>query len=209
MKDDKIVKSYFGVTLESKVISQGSDVLVALLPGMGYTLDMPLMEYSKDLSLNIGFDVLRIEYGFQASRKEFKSDEEMRIVIEESFEILKKSLDSRYKRIIFIGKSIGTFIQRKLETKLEDEKFDGVITNIYLTPIDKTVELGLKDNSLAVVGSLDPLISKENREKIKMNNSIEYMEIENTGHSLDIKGDTIKSIEILKEIMIKEKEFLQ
>lgn len=47
------IESYFGVTLESNIIKQDSNTLVVLLPGIGYTLDRPLMDYSKKISIRI------------------------------------------------------------------------------------------------------------------------------------------------------------
>jgi len=210
MNKNKKINSYYGGVLESKVIEQNSDVLTVLLPGIGYTLDRALMDYSKNLAVEKGYNVLPIEYGFQVARKNIDKDniEQVKIVIDESFEILKLSFDSRYKKIIFIGKSLGTVVQRVLEDKIRKENYKGEIVNVYLTPVDRTCELGIQKNSLIVCGTKDPLISSENREKLSSMESVEYIEIEDAGHSLVIKDDVMKSIEVLKKIIKVEKDFI-
>ena len=47
------------------------DHLAVLLPGFGYTLDMPLFYYAENLLLERGWDVLRVEYAYN-KRPEFQ-----------------------------------------------------------------------------------------------------------------------------------------
>ena len=47
------------------------DHLAVLLPGFGYTLDMPLFYYAEHLLLERGWDVLRVEYAYN-KRPEFQ-----------------------------------------------------------------------------------------------------------------------------------------
>lgn len=210
MEQSKKINSYYGITLESRVIDQNSNVLAVLLPGMGYTLDRSLMDYSKNLAVEKGYDVLPIEYGFQAVRKKIDKDnmEDVEVAINESYELLKLSLEIRYEKVIFIGKSLGTVVQRMLEEKIRKENYDGEIINIYLTPIDKTCELGIKENSLVVCGTKDPMITSENREKLSHMSNINYIEVDGAGHSLAIKNDVMRSIEALKTVIYAEKEFI-
>ena len=210
MEQSKKINSYYGITLESRVIDQNSNVLAVLLPGMGYTLDRSLMDYSKNLAVEKGYDVLPIEYGFQAVRKKIDKDnmKDVEVAINESYELLKLSLEIRYEKVIFIGKSLGTVVQRMLEEKIRKENYDGEIINIYLTPIDKTCELGIKENSLVVCGTKDPMITSENREKLSHMSNINYIEVDGAGHSLAIKNVVMRSIEALKTVIYAEKEFI-
>ena len=210
MEQSKKINSYYGITLESRVIDQNSNVLAVLLSGMGYTLDRSLMDYSKNLAVEKGYDVLPIEYGFQAVRKKIDKDnmKDVEVAINESYELLKLSLEIRYEKVIFIGKSLGTVVQRMLEEKIRKENYDGEIINIYLTPIDKTCELGIKENSLVVCGTKDPMITSENREKLSHMSNINYIEVDGAGHSLAIKNDVMRSIEALKTVIYAEKEFI-
>lgn len=210
MNDRKVIKSYYGVDIESTVIEQNSNVLVVLLQGIGYTLDLPLLYYSKILALEKGYDVLPIECGFQsAGEKLYLDDEEgIRILIDESYELLKMSLCDKYEKLIFIGKSIGTFVQRNMEARLKSENYKSEITNIYLTPIDKTYELGIEAHSLVVSGTKDRYIRSGYREKMMNRDDIKYIEIKDAGHSLNIKGDVNNSIKVLERIISAENEFI-
>ena len=52
------------------------DQLAVLLPGFGYTLDMPLFYYAQNLLLERGWDVLRVEYAYN-THPEFQTLPEM------------------------------------------------------------------------------------------------------------------------------------
>lgn len=199
-----IVKSYWGMNLKPLVIGKGSDTLAVILPGIGYTLDRVTLEYSSKLALELGFDVLKIEYGFQVGRGEFHPDVEFNIIAEESFKLLKSTLRSKYRNIIFIGKSIGTCVQNVLNKNVKGYN----ITNIYISPINKTVQMGIEKNSLVFTGSSDPLLSKENLQKIEEINGVKLINIDNANHALNIEGDAIKSLEVQLSVIEFMKEYL-
>ncbi len=199
------ILSHFEVMVECNLIENCSDTLVIILPGIGYTCHRALLDYSKRLACDMGFDVLPMEYGFQAARKPMINSHEFNIVVRETKEILMKALGNRYKRLIFIGKSIGTLIQ----ASLQDEFADFDIKNIYLTPISETVKLGIKEDSLVVAGNADPMIKPKDMHKLRTNNRISFMEVAKADHGLNIKGDAIRSIDILSMVIKKEKEYLR
>lgn len=199
-----IVKSYWGMNLKPLVIGKGSDTLAVILPGIGYTLDRVTLEYSSKLALELGFDVLKIEYGFQVGRGEFHPDVEFNIIAEESFKLLKSTLRSKYRNIVFIGKSIGTCVQNVLNKNVKGYN----ITNIYISPINKTVQMGIEKNSLVFTGSSDPLLSKENLQKIEEINGVKLINIDNANHALNIEGDAIKSLEVQLSVIEFMKEYL-
>lgn len=199
-----IVKSYWGMNLKPLVIGKGSDTLAVILPGIGYTLDRVTLEYSSQLSLELGFDVLKIEYGFQIGRREFHPDEEFNIIAEESFKLLKSTLANKYKNIVFIGKSIGTCVQNVLNKNVKGYN----VTNIYLSPINKTVQMEIEENALVITGSSDPLLSKENLEILEEVNGTKLISIDGANHALNIEGNAIKSLEIQLNIIKCMKEYL-
>lgn len=208
MNYGKKFQSYFGVELENKVIEQGSNALVVLLQGIGYTYDMPLLYFSKKLAMEKGYDVLPVEYGAVKVGIKLKLDnkKEIGILIEESCELIKMALSDKYKKIIFIGKSIGTVVQRTMEINLKD--YNGEIVNVYLTPINKTCELGIQKGSLVVCGTKDPFITCENREKLMCRDDIKYIEIKDANHSLMIECDVETSVKALEEVLCIIKQFI-
>jgi predicted alpha/beta-hydrolase family hydrolase len=198
------IKSYWGVNLESNVISQGSTILVVLMPGIGYTLNRPLMDYSKKLALQLGYDILSLEYGFQIARKDLNREEELQYLINESMHIFKSALNDSYKKIVFISKSIGTIIHTLLCNEIDNYE----VKNIYLTPINETLKVGIKENSLVISGTNDPLISIETINEIRKIKGINIIEVKGGDHSLNITGNILGSIEVLYKVIGAEKEYL-
>ena len=191
------VNSHWGVELIPALIKQGSDTLAVILPGIGYTIDRVTLEYSSELALKLGFDLLKVEYGFQVARKEFNVEKEFDIIVEETLEIVENALSENYKNIVIIGKSIGTCVQNLLNDRIEGYN----IENIYISPINKTVEMGIKENSLVITGTKDPLISKENLEKIKDISGSDLVTIKDGNHALNIEKDPIKSLRSQTEVI--------
>ncbi|WP_338586405.1 alpha/beta hydrolase [Clostridium baratii] len=191
------VNSHWGVELIPTLIKQGSDTLAVILPGIGYTIDRVTLEYSSELALKLGFDLLKVEYGFQVARKEFNVEKEFDIIVEETLEIVENALSENYKNIVIIGKSIGTCVQNLLNDRIEGYN----IENIYISPINKTVEMGIKENSLVITGTKDPLLSKENLEKIKDISGADLVTIKDGNHALNIENDPIKSLRSQTEVI--------
>lgn len=191
------VNSHWGVELIPALIKQGSDTLAVILPGIGYTIDRVTLEYSSELALKLGFDLLKVEYGFQVARKEFNVEKEFDIIVEETLEIVENALDESYKNIVIIGKSIGTCVQNLLNDRIKGYN----IENVYISPINKTVEMGIKENSLVITGTKDPLLSKENLEKIKDISGADLVTIKDGNHALNIEKDPIKSLRSQTEVI--------
>jgi hypothetical protein len=202
---EKIVQfnSYWGVTLENEYIDQGSDILTVILPGQCYMNCSPLMHYSSKIAQELGLDVLSIDYGFQISKGEFEFEKELNIVINESSEILQKCLKKEYKKIIFIGKSLGTIIQNKLSEEFADYEQ----LHIYLTPVNQSLESVVNETCLAVIGMEDKNVNKENIKKIEGMKNITLLKVDGADSFLE-SSDTIKSIRIMSKTFEILKEFL-
>lgn len=196
-------ESHWSVTLKNRYIEQDSDILTVILPGEGYINEKPLMYYSCKTALELGLDVLCVDYGFQISRKDFNIDTEFDIVARESEQVLKKCLNKNYKKIIFIGKSLGTIIQNRLSKGLKD--YDQI--HVYLTPVDKTFENAVNYPCLVITGSEDGKINSLTMSVIENSKNIELAKIDGGNHRLEC-SDTIKSIEMLNTTMSKLKKFL-
>ncbi|MEP6988253.1 MAG: hypothetical protein ABI970_21795, partial [Chloroflexota bacterium] len=67
------IQSRFGVTTHNTLLKQeaGSDKLLIMLPGRAYTCDFPMLYYLRSAAIQQGYDVLSIEYGFQAAHSTF------------------------------------------------------------------------------------------------------------------------------------------
>lgn len=193
-----VLNSYWEVQLKPNLIDNGSDKLVVILPGIAYTIDRVTIEYSGELALSQNYDLMEIEYGFQVARKGFNVQEEFNIIADETLELVKDALSLKeYKEIIIIGKSMGTCVQDFLNEKIEDKN----IKNIYISPIDKTVGMGLKEGSLIITGSKDPLLSEVNLQSILDSKKYKVMIFNGANHALNLEKDPIGSLEIQIEII--------
>lgn len=203
---NKVLNSYWEVQLKPNLIDNGSDKLVVILPGIGYTIDRVTIEYSGELALSQNYDLMEVEYGFQVARKAFNVKEEFNIIADETLELVKDALSLKeYKEVIIIGKSIGTCVQNFL-----NEKIKGInIKNIYISPIDKTVGMGFKEGSLIITGSKDPLLSEENLQNIVDSKKYKVIVFNGANHALNLEKNPIGSLEIQIEIIKAIKTFIK
>lgn len=199
------IKSHWGVELAPDLTEQGSETLAIILPGIAYTLDRVTLEYSSELALKLGYDVAKIEYGFQKARKNFDVPTEFDIAANETLSQVQSILNPKYKKIIIIAKSIGTCVQTFLNKNLNNIH----ITNVSISPIDKTIEMGLDKNALVITGSCDPLLSKENIEKLTTSYGHNLINFRGATHSLNIKNEPVKSLEIQIDTINAIEEFLK
>ena len=183
-----------------------SNSLAIILPGIGYTTQAPLLHYSRSIFLNKGYDVLQVNYRyipetfFSMSGEEFTSD--VQSVIEKIF------INNSYSNYAIIAKSIGTIAL----SYLLDKPIFKSATAIWLTPLLKRTEvfnalLNSSNKGLCIIGDKDPIHVPEKFEEIKSNNNINRMLIEGVNHNLEDDTDLIKSLAVLKEVMLKIKEF--
>ncbi|MPQ45105.1 alpha/beta fold hydrolase [Clostridium tarantellae] len=198
------LKSYWNIDLKGKFTDKNSDRLCIVLPGIAYSIDRSYLDYSKQLALELDYDVLQMEYGFQIARKEFNVEKEFNVMATETINAIKASISKEYNEILIIGKSIGTCVQTLLNKKLKNS----IVRNIYISPIEQTVKKGIKENSLVITGTKDPLIEPKSIEKIKNIQGVNLIVIDDANHALDIEGDVVKTIDMLQDIIIKEKEFI-
>ncbi|MGL4343865.1 MAG: hypothetical protein ACRCTE_01570 [Cellulosilyticaceae bacterium] len=201
---DQFIQSHWGAELKGRFTSQQSNKLCIVLPGIAYLLDRSYLDYSKQLAVELGYDVLEVEYGFQVSRSAFDVPTEFDIMVEETLRVIDKHIKESYKHVLVIGKSIGTAVQIKVNEHLKERE----VHNIAISPIDKTAHMGVLPNTLVVTSLSDPLLSPEALDKIDAS-GIEVVLIEGANHALDIAGDVIQTVSQLERVLQKEKEFIQ
>ncbi|PLS03100.1 alpha/beta family hydrolase [Neobacillus cucumis] len=184
-----------------------------MLPGLGYTTERPLFHYATGLCLERNIDVLHINYTFAKNeqfRKLSKQEqpqwmyEDVKAVVEE---VLK---ETEYECCILLSKSIGTI---PMSMEWSKRYFIRNAIGIWLTPLLKeqsVYEALLHTNlpSLCVIGDQDHHFIEERIHSLKANNLISTVVVPNADHSLEIKEDTIASIDAVKTVMLNAKKFL-
>nr|WP_154983841.1 alpha/beta hydrolase [Paenibacillus xylanexedens] len=195
------VPSFWGVEMKQKYyqIHEGNKKLVVLFPGQNYPCNKPTLHFAGTSAIQSGFDLLIMEYGYQAARVELDRDE-VRRVVEDSYESVKQVVH-KYNQVVFISKSLGTIIAGEVH-----EKLDVPIKHIFLTPNKETIPYVNKFNGIVVYGTKDQVFNEELASEINKENEI--ITIINANHSLET-NDVEESVGILKELVKIYMHFLK
>ena len=182
--------------------------LAVFFPGIGYTVDKPLMHYSRRLAADAGFEVLLLPYaGFphevRGDRK--KMEESYGIALSQSRKMLSSTDLSEYGTILFIGKSIGTIVAAEIASH---SPVPERIHFVLYTPLEETFLFPIKD-ALAFTGMADPWVGQEKSRipQLCRQREIPCFVFEGANHSLEC-GDAEKDLRNLQEIMRETKEFI-
>ena len=182
------------------------DHLAVLLPGLGYTLDMPLFYYAENLLLERGWDVLRVEYAYN-TRPEFQTlakPERDRWLLADATAAWRAGLDQRtYERVVLIGKSLGTLAMGHLLTMADPPPNVGAV---WLTPMLSVERLRQQISqyggpSLFAIGTADPHFDPVVLEKMQAATTGEAVVVKNADHGMDIPGHPVASIRAVEPVV--------
>jgi len=192
MKRDIITQSKWKKDLKHEYHDNGSDTLIVLLPGAGYTVEGPLFYYLIGLSLKLGYDVLAINYGYQLSQNQISIRDELENLEGEIKDTLSKV--KSYKKTVYMAKSLGTYF-------LDDLR--GNDPCVYFTPVDWTMPQNIKPNTYFVYGDRDRHLSDDNKTRIY---NLSYI-VEGANHGL-VCDNVFDSIEKMGKIIENVESFL-
>jgi predicted alpha/beta-hydrolase family hydrolase len=182
------------------------DHLAVLLPGLGYTLDMPLFYYAENLLLERGWHVLRVEYAYN-TRPEFQTlpkPERDRWLLADATAAWHAGLSQRiYERVVLIGKSLGTLAMGHLLTMPDAPPNVGAV---WLTPLLGVERLRQQisqygGRSLFVIGTADPHFEPAVLETMQVATTGEAVIVKDADHGMDIPGDPIASVRALERVV--------
>lgn len=213
MEIEKIeVSGYRDEKVESQFFNHHTDGLAILLPGLGYTNDMPLQYYIAKHFEAKEMDILKVNYryndkdGFIDASLEEKSAWIRADVVSSVESILKRK---KYKRIVLVCKSLGTIAGLELLASMEELRQAEVIwlTPLCQNPVVMQGLLEIDNPSLLIIGTDDPCYVNENIQKLKKKGNYKIMIIHDADHSLEIKGDLSRSISIMGRMIRKIDHF--
>lgn len=178
--------------------------LAVIFPGIGYHEDKPLLYYSKKIAKEYGFEIISVNYGgFESSIK--GNSEKMMQAFESALsqsDIILKDVDfSRYEKIVFISKSIGTAVAGAYANKHELNTY-----NIYYTPVEQSFKV-MSNEGIIFHGSDDPWIKHEVFLNCVSKNDYVYYIIDKANHSLETK-DSMQDLSNMNYIMGISKEYI-
>ncbi len=182
------------------------DHLAVLLPGYGYTLDMPLFYYAENLLLERGWDVLRVEYAYN-TRPEFQTlpkPERDRWLLADTTAAWRAGQGQRtYERVVLIGKSLGTRAMGHLLTMPDPYPNVGAV---WLTPLlgEERLRQQIQQYggpSLFVIGTADSHFDPVALETMQVATIGEAVVVRNADHGMDIPGDPIASVRAVERVV--------
>ena len=183
-----------------------TDRLAVLLPGLGYTLDMPLFYYTEDLVLARGWDILRVEYAYNRPEfQEMPQAERARWLLADATAAYRAGLaQGQYESIALIGKSLGTLAMGHLLTMADQPA--AASRAVWLTPLlgnDRLREqIGrFGGPSLFVIGTADPHYDAAILEEVRAATDGETVVVPDADHGMDVPGDAVASVHAVARVV--------
>ena len=182
--------------------------LALVLPGLGYTCDMPLLYYTARQLRDLGADVLQVDYDYRRPASRALSDDEQtgRLLADATAAWRAGRAERAYEQVTLVGKSLGTLALAHL---LAHERGGGQVRAIWFTPLwhEASVReqlLGARRPALVVIGTADPAYEAATAQAVRG----EILVIEGAGHSLDIPGEVVRSVQALERVVRAVHAFL-
>lgn len=209
------IQEYRGEQVPNEFLRQREDTahVAIFLPGVGYTCDMPLFYYAEILLLELGADVLRVEYAY-SRRPDYRNlteAERVRWLLTDATAAYCTAINQRdYRRVTLIGKSLGTIAMAHL---VQTEASLDEATTVWLTPLIR--EEGVREPmrrhrgpSMIAIGSADPHYEPTILDDLKTATDCTLVTIPGANHSLDIPGDVSASVGAVGAVIVQLKAFL-
>ena len=183
--------------------------LAVFFPGIGYTVDKPLMYYSRKIAAEQGYEIKLLPY--QGFPPKIQGDagrmrESFRIALRQSEEMLQETDISSFSEIFFVGKSIGTIVAAKIAAESPAKER---IRQVLYTPLEDTFTFPI-GKAIAYTGDDDPWVGKE-KSRIPAfceEQGIPYRLVPHANHSLESK-DVFADMKELRKVMKETEAFLK
>ena len=180
--------------------------IAVFFPGIGYHCDKPLLYYSRKLVQECGYEkIITLSYSYDGGNirgNEAKMQEAFEVLYAQAEKSLEEIDFNQYSEILFVSKSVGTIIASAYA-----QKYGIKSRQIMYTPLKQTY--GFKhDEAIAFIGTADPWSEVPDVKRLSEIQNVPIHVYEDANHSLETK-DTLKNIEILKDVMEKTAEFIR
>jgi len=182
--------------------------LAVFFPGIGYTLDMPLLYHSRRLAAAAGYEIKLLPYGgfpgnVRGDRE--KMAECFRLALTQAQAMLVDTHLTAYDDIVFAGKSIGTILAARFAAK--SPAGDRIRLVLY-TPMEEAF-VRPSGRAVAFTGSADPWVGGADGRipALCKQRGIPCRVIDGANHSLET-GDPLRDLDVLRDIMAETERFL-
>lgn len=186
-------KSHWCEHLVHEYHQQDSSVLCVILGGQNYSIHKPLCHYSTTLCVQAGYDVLSVQYGFSQNHSLTHFPEDFEILYKEVKEAIDLVKAPRHTEIIWIGKSLGTVLMKRLKRDYSElsQKL------ILLTPVSPAFDQEDFREKLIIMGTHDEHYDEKLLEKETESMIVEF---DGANHALET-GSVISDLEIMERVM--------
>jgi predicted alpha/beta-hydrolase family hydrolase len=175
--------------LRTMLLEQDGPVgLAVIFPGAGYTCQLPLLYYSTELLLALGYDVLQVNYDYEEEFFEAAPEVKMQWLNKDAAIALEAGLQQKdYRSLVILGKSLGTRAIAGLAT--DRQLRQPGVKLVWLTPILTDASIlpcmnQVAQPSLFVTGTADEYYSEPAVEALRKNPNARILVIEGADHSL-------------------------
>lgn len=196
------IESYAGVTIPNKLLQpeQRNNRLLVLIPGRGYLVSHTHLHLTQMLGLQLGYDVLMVQYGFHVTQTEFDIAQMPDLKTETEAALQQALIKAPYTEVVLVGKSLGTPIAAQLANALKQ-----VSRVILLTPIGGSASLIEQTSTLAIIGTADAAYSEELTQDTEL---VRWEVYEGLNHGLLLADDVHGSIPPLADMLREIEAFL-
>lgn len=183
--------------------------IAVVFPGVGYTVEKPLLYYTASEAKDAGYQLLKLDYGEEIHSFQGRSEAGLESLMEKAKNKVKEQLEvidwGQYEKILFISKSIGTTLACWVEKEL------GIrVKHCLLTPIPLTIPYLSEADGLVFVGMADPYMKKKVVEQVVKEYPEKVGEVFfDCNHSLERPGHTILNLKNVKKVVKKLKKMIE
>ncbi|MFJ8520096.1 hypothetical protein [Lysinibacillus xylanilyticus] len=205
MKIKLIKEQYNGISYN--YFDSTSNKVCFMFSGTGYTYEKPLLYYSTELMLELGYDVVQVCYSFNPKQFEQEPEAISAIVYNAANSIVEYVLSTKsYTEAVYIGKSLGTLPITDFYMQQSSPIPSRYVLLTPLLGLEHVMKNLLEKQAFLTIGTADPHYSKESLEQLS---SHELAIVENADHSLEITNHTVESVIICQSLLTKLKTYLQ
>lgn len=184
-----------------------SDNVCFMFSGTGYTYEKPLLYYSTELMLELGYDVVQVCYAFDSKHFEQEPEAISAMVYNAANPIVDYILSTKsYTETIYIGKSLGTLPITDFYMQQAASVPSRYVLLTPLLSLDHVMKNLLGKQAFLAIGTADPHYSIERLEQLS---SHQLAIVENADHSLELTNHTVESIIICQSLLTALKAYLQ
>lgn len=194
-----------GESVPNQFLRQKGDTkgLAILLPGLGYTCDMPVFYYTELQFLVVGFDVLRVDYDYRSRNADDLEELVRHLYADVEAAVYAGTSQRHYMSVAVVGKSLRTMAMAHLASEgISSSDW----TTVWLTPLLKEdavydAIITVDGPAALVIGSDDHHYDQARLDSLAVRDNITVIVQSGGNHSLNSGSSAGESAHSLANII--------